>query len=160
MDFSQVEAEFQRLKGQFEAGAITEDEFKAQLEELMIEDEEGKWWIIGYETGQWYYHDGEKWVPGEPLRPPTRPPTRHPPLKDPRTVPPPRKPAPAAVPTGYMAVLLYGLSFLFAPVAGIITFLIYRGNPSEQARRLGLVCLIISLATMILCCIVATSLQY
>ena len=68
MDFSQVEAEFQRLKGQFEDGAITEDEFKAQLQELMIEDEEGKWWIIGYETGQWYYHDGEKWVQGEPPR--------------------------------------------------------------------------------------------
>jgi len=68
MDFPQVEAEFQRLKGQFEAGAITEDEFKAQLEELMIEDEEGKWWIIGYETGNWYYHDGEEWVRGEPPR--------------------------------------------------------------------------------------------
>ena len=76
MDFSQVEAEFQRLKGQFEAGTLTEEEFKAQLEELMIQDEEGKWWIIGYETGQWYYHDGDKWVQSKPPElGPTAPPT-------------------------------------------------------------------------------------
>jgi len=66
MDFSQVEAEFERLKAQFEAGALTEAEFKAQLEELMIQDKQGRWWMIGYETGEWYYHDGEKWVLGEP----------------------------------------------------------------------------------------------
>jgi outer membrane protein assembly factor BamB len=70
MDFSQevhrVEAEFRRLKGQFEAGALTEDEFKARLADLMIQDEKGRWWMIGYETGKWYYHDGEKWVRGEP----------------------------------------------------------------------------------------------
>jgi hypothetical protein len=64
--FSKVEAEFQKLKGQFEAGALTEAEFKARLEDLMIQDEEGRWWMIGYETGQWYHHNGEQWVRGEP----------------------------------------------------------------------------------------------
>jgi hypothetical protein len=39
MDFARVEAEFGRLKAQFESGALTEEAFKAQLEELMIEDE-------------------------------------------------------------------------------------------------------------------------
>ena len=78
MDFARVEAEFGRLKAQFEAGALTEAEFKAQLEELMIEDERGRWWILGYETGQWYVHDGERWVPQEPpkaapVAPPTHP---------------------------------------------------------------------------------------
>jgi hypothetical protein len=66
MDFSKVEAEFKKLKKQFEAGALTEAEFKAQLEKLMLQDERGRWWMIGYETGQWYYHDGEKWVRSEP----------------------------------------------------------------------------------------------
>jgi len=65
MDFSKVEAEFKKLKGQFEAGALTEAEIKARLADLMIQDEQGRWWMIGYETGQWYYHDGEKWVRGE-----------------------------------------------------------------------------------------------
>jgi len=66
MDFAQVETKYKDLKTKYDAGAITEDEFKAQLEELMIQDEEGKWWMIGYETGQWYYHDGQKWVQSEP----------------------------------------------------------------------------------------------
>ena len=66
MDFTQVESKYKELKRKYDSGAITEDEFKAQLEELMIEDEEGKWWMIGYETGQWYYHDGKKWAQSEP----------------------------------------------------------------------------------------------
>jgi hypothetical protein len=68
MDFARVEAEYRRLKAQFERGALTEAALKAQLEELMIEDEQGRWWIVGYETGQWYVHDGEKWVQQEPPR--------------------------------------------------------------------------------------------
>ncbi len=75
MDFARVEAEFARLKAQFETGAVTEAEFRAQLEELIFEDEQGRWWILGYETGQWYVHDGEQWVQQEPPRaaPGTRP---------------------------------------------------------------------------------------
>jgi hypothetical protein len=76
MDFIQVEAAFAELKGHYEAGDLSGEEFKAELQKLMIQDEQGRWWIIGYETGQWYYHDGEKWVQEEPPRPaPTAPPT-------------------------------------------------------------------------------------
>ncbi len=74
MDFSQVAAEFHKLKAQYDAGALTEANFKARLQDLMIQDEQGRWWMIGYETGQWYVHDGEKWVRGEPPVP-SMPPT-------------------------------------------------------------------------------------
>lgn len=66
MDFTGVEAEFGRLKAQFEGGSLSEADFKAQHEELMIQDEEGRWWIIGYKTGEWYVHDGEQWVQQDP----------------------------------------------------------------------------------------------
>lgn len=66
MNFPEVKAEFQRLKTQYDAGTLNEADFKARLQALMIEDEQGRWWVIGYETGQWYVHDGEQWVPGEP----------------------------------------------------------------------------------------------
>ncbi len=66
MDFSQVAAEFRTLKAQYDAGALSEADFKARLQELMLQDEQGRWWMIGYETGQWYVHDGEKWVQSEP----------------------------------------------------------------------------------------------
>ena len=70
MDFKQAENRFKQLKAQFEAGTLTEPEFKAQLDKLMIQDEQGNWWMIGYETELWYRHDGTSWVktdlPGEP----------------------------------------------------------------------------------------------
>jgi hypothetical protein len=66
MNFAQVESEYRRLKAQVAAGQISEDEFKAKLQELMIQDEQGHWWVIGFETGQWYVHDGVAWVPAQP----------------------------------------------------------------------------------------------
>jgi hypothetical protein len=45
MDFQQAEKKFKQLKGQFEAGTLSETEFKSQLEELMVQDEQGTWWI-------------------------------------------------------------------------------------------------------------------
>lgn len=62
MDFKQAENKFKQLKGQFESGILTETEFKTKLEDLMIQDEQGIWWIIGYETGRWYRHNGKSWV--------------------------------------------------------------------------------------------------
>lgn len=69
MTFSEVEAQYRTLKTQHEAGTLSEADFKARLQELMVEDDQGRWWIIGYETGQWYVHDGQQWTPGEPPRP-------------------------------------------------------------------------------------------
>ena len=78
MNLSQVAAEYRRLKAQFDAGTLTEADFKARLEELMIQDEQGNWWIIGYETGQWYFHNGEQWVRAEPPGTATTPPAMEP----------------------------------------------------------------------------------
>ena len=73
MDFLSVETEYRQLKAQFDAGQLTEAGFKARLQDLMLEDEQDRWWMIGYETGQWYVHDGEKWVAAEPPRLPAPP---------------------------------------------------------------------------------------
>ena len=96
MDFAGVEAEYRRLKAQVERGALTEAEFRAQLEELMIEDEQGRWWIVGYETGQWYVHDGEKWVQQEPPRAAPGPPAARPPYPGAAEAMPDAQPRPAA----------------------------------------------------------------
>jgi len=66
MDTSHSESDYRRLKAQFEAGALSEADFKAQLENLMLQDEQGRWWMIGYETGRWYVHDGQQWIRAEP----------------------------------------------------------------------------------------------
>jgi hypothetical protein len=124
MDFSQVEAEFQKLKAQFKAGTITEAEFKARLQDLMIQDEQGCWWMIGYETGQWYYHDGEKWVRGEPPRvavpaPPTPP------------VAKPTGAAPTPTPGGIKPLWIVGIAALIL-LAVFVVALVLRGVPGGQ----------------------------
>jgi hypothetical protein len=66
MDFKQAETKFKQLKAQFDSGTLTENAFKAKLEELMIRDERGDWWMIGYETERWYRNDGTNWVQADP----------------------------------------------------------------------------------------------
>lgn len=66
MDFQQAEAEYRKLKAQYDAGQLSEDELRNRVTQFMVEDNQGRWWTIGYETGQWYYHDGESWTPGTP----------------------------------------------------------------------------------------------
>ncbi len=90
MDFFQVAAEFRQLKTQYEAGALSEADFKARLQDLMLQDEQGRWWMIGVETGQWYVHDGEKWVQAEPPAPQETPPVVAPPIA---ATQPPQTPA-------------------------------------------------------------------
>lgn len=62
MDFKQAEEKFKQLKAQYISGTLSETEFKSQLEALMFQDENGNWWMIGYETELWYQHDGTDWV--------------------------------------------------------------------------------------------------
>jgi uncharacterized membrane protein len=66
MDFAEVEREVAKLRQDLAAGRLTEDECKARMRELMVQDEEGNWWMVGYETGQWHRHDGTEWVPDQP----------------------------------------------------------------------------------------------
>ncbi|MCP4538124.1 MAG: hypothetical protein GY832_13365 [Chloroflexi bacterium] len=68
MDFGQVEARVAKLRQSLAAGHLTDDQFKFQLREMMVEDENGNWWMIGYETGEWYRHDGTDWVRADPSR--------------------------------------------------------------------------------------------
>ncbi|HEY6072936.1 MAG TPA: SHOCT domain-containing protein, partial [Anaerolineales bacterium] len=66
MDFKQADEQFKQLKSRFAAGELTEAEFKAQLQDLMVQDAGGAWWMIGYETEKWYRNDGEDWVRADP----------------------------------------------------------------------------------------------
>lgn len=76
MDFRQAEQAYRKLKAQYDAGQLTEDRMRAALSDLMVQDDQGRWWVLGYETGAWYVHDGEKWIIGEPPATATTAPTR------------------------------------------------------------------------------------
>jgi len=71
--FKKAEDEYFRLKGQLAAGRITAEQFEVALKDLMIEDTQGRYWMLGADSGQWYVHDGQAWVQAEPPRGPTTP---------------------------------------------------------------------------------------
>ncbi|MDY6876998.1 MAG: hypothetical protein SWK90_12455 [Chloroflexota bacterium] len=60
--FTQVEVEVNKLRQEVAAGRLGEEQFKARLHELMVQDAQGTWWMVGAETGGWYRHDGANWV--------------------------------------------------------------------------------------------------
>lgn len=64
--FQHAEDEFFKLKGQLSAGRITQDQYDAKLRELMVQDPEGRYWMIGGDSGKWYVHDGASWTEAKP----------------------------------------------------------------------------------------------
>ncbi len=70
MTLAQMQARFFELKGKLAVGQIQEEEFKQDLERLRFQDGHGRWWMIGAQSGRWYYYDGARWLLGEPPEPP------------------------------------------------------------------------------------------
>ncbi|MBI4671921.1 MAG: hypothetical protein HY741_09690 [Chloroflexi bacterium] len=64
--FQRAEDEYFELKGQMATGRITHEQFEAQLRELMVQDAQGRYWMLGADTGKWYVHDGTQWIEREP----------------------------------------------------------------------------------------------
>jgi hypothetical protein len=76
MDFREADRRHDELKRQLEDGTISAEEFDAQRQQLMVQDDQGRWWAKSRETGEWNYHDGSAWVRGTPpsYQPPPPPP--------------------------------------------------------------------------------------
>ncbi len=66
MSVEELERRFYELKGRLDVGAIGQDEFKREIEKLRFQDSQERWWMIGAQSGKWYYFDGARWIPGQP----------------------------------------------------------------------------------------------
>jgi hypothetical protein len=66
VDFQEADHRYAEIKRRQETGGLTQEEFDEQLKQLMVEDEEGRWWVKSRTTGEWHYHDGERWIKGTP----------------------------------------------------------------------------------------------
>lgn len=64
--FQRAEDEFFKLKGQVAAGRITQAQFEEQLRALVVQDAQGRYWMLGADSGKWYVHDGTSWVERTP----------------------------------------------------------------------------------------------
>ena len=65
-DFREVDRRYAGLKRQHEAGTISDEEFDDQLKQMMVQDDQDRWWAKSRKTGEWNYHDGGAWVRGIP----------------------------------------------------------------------------------------------
>ena len=66
MTFEQAGQEYLRLRGQLNTHHITPEQFDSALKTLMVRDAQGRYWMPGADSGQWYVHDGQQWVRANP----------------------------------------------------------------------------------------------
>jgi len=64
--FREVDNSFQVLRQRFREREISRREFIDQLKKLRLKDDQGRFWMIGAQTGRWYYFDGREWIPADP----------------------------------------------------------------------------------------------
>lgn len=64
--FREVEETFARLSRKFRDKTISKDEYIDSLKQLRIKDEEGRFWMIGAQSGHWYCFDAGGWTQAKP----------------------------------------------------------------------------------------------
>lgn len=64
--FREAEATFTLLREKFAARKISPQEFSDSLKRLRIKDDEGRFWVIGAQTGKWYAFENDEWVEAKP----------------------------------------------------------------------------------------------
>jgi ribosomal protein L40E len=64
--FKAVIEVFTGLKRKFQSGEISRQEFVDEMKKLRLKDEQGRFWMIGAQSGKWYYFDGKDWIQAEP----------------------------------------------------------------------------------------------
>jgi len=67
--FREIEARYKELKNRVDQGKLTADSFKQELKKMMIQDPEGRYWMIGGKTGGWYIYENNAWKTANPFKP-------------------------------------------------------------------------------------------
>ena len=70
MTIKELEEAYQQLHERMLRGELDEASFKAEVERLRFEDEQGQQWKLGWYTGKWYRYDEGQWVQDQPRRSP------------------------------------------------------------------------------------------
>ncbi len=61
-----VEKAFGIMKGKYRRGKISRQKFVDGLKKLRFMDDEGRFWMIGARSSQWYYFEGKDWIQSDP----------------------------------------------------------------------------------------------
>lgn len=178
MTFADIDQRYRELKQQFESGLLNEREFDEALRELMIQDEQGRWWAKARDTGQWNYYDTvtQNWVPASPptQRPATSPASMPLQSADPASVTPTYTESGVYQPQAAQSsahgfgpadfrvsqpelspglkAIFYILSFL-VPIVGLVLYFVYRSKPTQEDRSAATLFLVLDLVSFALSCL-------
>ncbi len=64
--FREVEETFALLRRKYHDNRISQREYIDSLKQLRIKDEDGRFWMIGAQSGRWYCYDGGGWTEAKP----------------------------------------------------------------------------------------------
>jgi hypothetical protein len=64
--FRDAEETFALLHRNFKDGKISVNEYRDSLKQLRIKDDEGRFWVIGAQSGNWYAFENGEWVEAKP----------------------------------------------------------------------------------------------
>ena len=57
---------FAENQAAYSVGQISREQYQTALRELVVQDDQGEYWMLGVESGEWYWYDGEEWKPRTP----------------------------------------------------------------------------------------------
>ena len=52
---------FNMTQADFISGQLAEEDYHKALAELVVQDQSGEYWMLGVESGDWYWYDGKEW---------------------------------------------------------------------------------------------------
>ncbi len=65
-NIEQLERRYQTLLNDYQSGRLDEAAFVAEVDQLQFQDEWGRYWMIGTQSGDWHYYDGQTWHQADP----------------------------------------------------------------------------------------------
>ncbi len=65
-EYKKAEQTYHRLKQQFRRQEISRQEFLDAMKNLQVRDDQGRLWMIGNQSGKWYFLDGKEWIQADP----------------------------------------------------------------------------------------------
>lgn len=68
MNITAREQKYLKWQQDWQQGKIDEATFIAAVDDLAFQDEQGYQWMLGAETGRWYFLDGQTWRQADPPR--------------------------------------------------------------------------------------------
>jgi len=85
--FSDAAPRFVALAARYESGELDTAAYEAEFQELLVEDDEGGYWMFEANEGEWYRYESEQWTRRDP---PLSNEPEHPPLQETPSLLPPQ----------------------------------------------------------------------